>query len=216
MASQKSIIDPFPMDLIKCTQSGTLEHILRNLSKEINDPIICNSHLDLLIHVIDNPELQKNYKNLLKTSEQYKQWQGAMPDLKDVPLIHNYRHAKPIDIEQFNNEVIKYGHKLPVNLRLFRGGSIDNTQIQRSPLSTSLLPTVAIWHADNDKQPSNTPQISILTISTKYIKGFVYKTTGNQKFTRECEILIQGDITLKETHQLWYNGYIIKEYECLI
>lgn len=205
--------DPFPISTRKPSQ---MEIILARIKGKPKPQVITyNDQLELLRLIIENKGLgptHNAYERALQRSIKYKTWQNKMPYLKDVPNIYGFRNLKKQrnDVKKVNKEILAMGGYLSKGQVLYRGGIFREKEIEITdgPISTTLLPSVARWHA-----VEVSGEIAILKISEENsIKGFAFKTTGNQKHKREYEILLQNNIYLKQTceHDL---GLRVVEYD---
>lgn len=154
-------------------------------------------------------------ENTLKASAEYRKWQCSMPFLKDVPWIRAYRaegdHMDLADLTAVNQEVLSKGGYLQEGQILYSGGNFNTERIEiaTGPLSTSMHPSVARWHAI-----SSSGQIAILKIAaSSSVLGFVYKVTGNQKFKIEYEVLLQNGLLLNQSSACSYNGLEVRSYD---
>ena len=130
-------------------------------------------------------------------SATYKGWQKSMPYLKNVPNIHAFRNKPKYqnDVTLVDAEIVKHGACLLKGQILYRGGKFQaiDASINDGPISTSLMPSVARWHAIEVSG-----EIAILEVAEdNKIRAFAFKTTGNQKLKHEYELLLQNNISLE-------------------
>ncbi|WP_254945254.1 hypothetical protein [Cyanobium sp. AMD-g] len=148
----------------------------------------------------------------LKSSVVYKEWQRLMPCLRDVPLIRAYRRqGTEIDLSGVNQEVLCNGGFLRAGQILFSGGAFasEEVEITNGPMSTTMHPSVARWHA---KKVNG--QIAILKIAASHsVLGFVYRVTGNQMFKHEYEILLQNNLRLVQTSICCVGEFQVRSYD---
>ena len=159
-----------------------------------------SNELDVIKHVIEHygtGEADSALKNALDNSAIYKEWQDLMPYLKDVPNIHAFRN-KPKhknDVTLVNAEILQYGGYLSKEQILYRGGKFQAIDISiiDGPISTSMMPSVARWHAIEVSG-----EIAIFEVAEdNKILAFAFKTRGNQRLKHEYEILLQNNIHLE-------------------
>jgi len=150
--------------------------------------------------------------NALDSCAAYQRWQKSMPRLASVPQIRAYRtndhHMDPFAV---NQEVLIHGGYLQAGQILYRGGTFTSASIVISdgPVSTSMHPKVAWWHACK-----HSGQIAILRIAgARSVKGFVYRTTGNQNLKQEYEVLLQNHLWLEQSSIYCVNNLQVMSYE---
>lgn len=169
--------------------------------------------LDACIHEEGNGAANSAIEHALRASKIYKTWQKSMPFLKEAPNIHGFRNIKrhKNDVKEVNREILEIGGYLPLGQILYRGGDFknDNIVVSNGPISTSVLPSVARWHAIEVGG-----EIAVLRISENHaIRAFAFRSRGNQGFKQEHEVLIQNNIELKQTNTRNYLGIQIVEYD---
>jgi len=153
------------------------------------------------------------FEDALKACSIYKQWQKSMPYLKDVLQLSAYRYKKKHhnDACAINRELLSVGRYLQSGQILYRGGIFTSERIIISdgPISTSMHPSVARWHAIEVSG-----QIAILRIpKNKSVLAYPYKTSGNQRLKHEYEVLLQNNLRLEETSMHSHNGTEIRSYD---
>lgn len=158
------------------------------------------TEIDVVKHVIEHDgvgEAHSALEDALKNSATYKGWQNSMPYLRDVPNIHAFRN-KPRhtnDVTLVDAEIVECGGYLPKGQILYRGGRFQaiDSSINDGPISTSLMPSVARWHAIEVSG-----EIAIFEVAEdNKIRAFAFKTRGNQNLKREYEVLLQNNIRLE-------------------
>lgn len=158
--------------------------------------------------------MRRQIEEFLDQSPIYRIWQKSMPFLKNVPNIHQYRNQYPkCNKEAVNNEILTHGFLLSPGQILYRAGNFQRESfvINDSPISTSLLSGVALWHANTQ---DNKREIALLRVAEgARIKAFAYCTKGNQNLAQEYEILLQSDIRFRRLRTEQHNGYYLMEYE---
>lgn len=207
-------VDVFPV----CTKSPSQMSVI--LAKQsgipINHPKIYAKPHDILPEIIsNNGNCAENsaVKDALLKSDVYKVWRKSMPRLKDVPNISNYRNgAKHLnDVDEINKEILATGAFLPKNQLLYRGDVFREEVIsyKDGPISTSMMPSVALWHA---REVSG--DVAILRIAQEHsIQAFVFGVTGNQRNTQEFEVLLRTNIFLQRTNEMVIPGMRVVEYD---
>lgn len=205
--------DLFPISTKQPNQRDIL--LAKAQGEPAPESITYNDPLEVLRVIIENDGLgpaHSAYEDVLRDSKVYKTWQKQMPYLKDVPNIHGFRNKKwhKIDVTEVNKEILSIGAYLPKGQMLYRGGNFQNREIHINdgPISTSLMPSVARWHAVEVME-----EVAILRISEENsIKCYVYRSSGNQKHKKEYEVLLQSNIKLKSIRE--HNmGLRVVEYE---
>ena len=136
-----------------------------------------------------------------------------MPFLKDVPNIHKFRNLPKhkININLVNNEIILFGGYLTQGQILYRGGNFQakDTTIDNDPISTSIMPSVARWHAIKVSG-----EIAMLEIAESNItRAFAFKTKGNQRLKDEYEVLLQNSLRLEYVKTSNHNNMQIHEFK---
>ena len=171
--------------------------------------------IEELIRTGGTGETHNAVENTLKASTEYRRWQQSRPFLKNVPQIHAYRtegdHMDHAALAAVNQEVIRTGGYLQEGQILYSGGNFNSESIEilDGPLSTSMHPSVARWHAIN-----RGGQIAILKIAASgSVLGFVYKATGNQRLKIEYEVLLQNDLRLNQSSICNLNGLEVRSYD---
>lgn len=171
---------------------------------------------DILPEIIsNNGNCAENnaFEDALLKSDVYKVWRKSMPRLKDVPNISNYRNrAKHLnDVDEVNKEILATGAFLPKNQLLYRGDVFREEVVsyKDGPISTSMMPSVALWHA---REVSG--DVAILRIAQEHsIHAFVFGATGNQRNTQEFEVLLRTNIFLQRTNEMVISGMRVVEYD---
>lgn len=184
-------------------------------TRELRPMHIFDSHDKLLAEIIrcdGTDDAKSAVERKLQESPVYKNWQKSMPYLKQVPKIHDYRHQKRrIDLVAVNEELMNNGGFLQQGQILFRGSNYapDQTLITNTPISTSMHPSVAVWHARRNKG-----HLSILQVAaSKAILGFAYKVYGNQKHKGEYEVLLQSNLRLEQTSRCIIDNFEVRSYD---
>lgn len=151
-------------------------------------------------------------ESALKGSSIYKDWQRGMPFLKDVPNIRAFRTQKKakVDTNLVNSEIRQRGESFMIGQVLYSGGDFKSKKIcvSNGPISTTVNPSVAWWHA---KEING--EIGVLRICSEKIKGFAYSINKNQIHHGEFEVVLQNNITLNEIRRLNIGGIGVVEYE---
>ena len=192
--AQQSSQGPPPATRIFCSPEALIEEIIRTEG---------------------TGETHNAVEKILKASTEYRKWQKTMPLLRGVPQIHAYRtegdHMDHAALATVNQEVLSTGGYLQENQILYSGGNFNSESIEilDGPLSASMHPSVARWHAIKQEG-----QIAILKIAASdSVLGFAYKVTSNQKFKIEYEILLQNDLRLNQTSMCSFNGLEVRSYD---
>ena len=195
--AQQSSLEPPPATRIFCSPEALIEELIRTEG---------------------TGETHNAVENILKASTEYRKWQQSMPLLRDVPRIHAYRtegdHMDHAALAAVNQEVLTTGGYLQEDQILYSGGNFNSESIEilDDPLSTSMHPSVARWHAIN-----RGGQITILKIAASdSVLGFAYKVTGNQKLKIEYEVLLQNDLRLHQTSMCSFNGLEVRSYDATL
>ena len=192
--AQQSSQGPPPATRIFCSPEALIEEIIRTEG---------------------TGETHNAVEKILEASTEYRKWQKSMPLLRGVPQIHAYRtegdHMDHAALATVNQEVLSTGGYLQENQILYSGGNFNSESIEilDGPLSASMHPSVARWHAIKQEG-----QIAILKIAASdSVLGFAYKVTSNQKFKIEYEILLQNDLRLNQTSMCSFNGLEVRSYD---
>ncbi|ELR64465.1 hypothetical protein C942_02489 [Photobacterium marinum] len=174
---------------------------LRQLKKteKINDPC------EFLLHTINNyghSGLIYNYREQILSSLEFRDVKRLTPYLKDIPSTNRYRNIPQRAIlSDVNAEIRDFGSYLAENQVLFHGGSttIDQQIITDRPLSTTLCPQIALWHAENDFLPNRnlTPVIWILTVSQEIKKKAIIFRKAGSNMEHEFEVLLESGVFIK-------------------
>lgn len=208
------LIDLFPLT--------TRPHSCHDLSladagiKALREIKIFESPISLIKAIIDSDgtgEAATALDDALKSSAKYKAWQKSVPKLKDVPNLKAYRTQKKNknDIGAINTELENIGAFLSSGQILYRGGHFPSEEfiIDRDPVSTSMHPSVARWHALTASK-----QIGVLRIvHSGSVVAFPYGTSGNQQLKQEFEVLLQGGLLFRQISSQNYGGLDIKFYD---
>ncbi len=135
-----------------------------------------------------------------------------MPYLKDVPNIHNYRISRNFNQKLLDEEIINKGGLLSSRQILCRGGAFkaEDMAIQDKPISTTTMPSVAVCHANK----ASTKTVALLSIAENFkIRAYIFKTKGNQRHTREYEVLLQNNLKLTYKESVQYGNMNILKYD---
>ncbi len=193
-------------DLLNVLPVTTPEHTAQELAfaqagiNPLRTITTFHNEIDVVMHVIEHDgtgEADSAFEDALKNSAIYRGWQNLMPFLKDVPNIHAFRN-KPKhknDVTLVDAEIVQCGGHLPKGQILYRGGNFQtfDTIINDGPISTSMMPSVARWHAIKVSG-----EIAIFEVAEdNKIRAFAFKTRGNQKLKHEYEVLLQNNIRLE-------------------
>jgi hypothetical protein len=152
-------------------------------------------------------------KDSLQKSKIYKSWQHGMPFLKDVPIMKKFRSGRlsADDLHKANDVILTHGMWLPAGQILYRGGDFasETITITDGPISTTLIPSVAWWHAAEVHG-----QIAALRIiEPESIRAFVFSSRGHQRLKHEHEVLLQNQIILSRVSKHEVSGLVIFEYD---
>ena len=152
-------------------------------------------------------------EDALRASLVYKSWQQAMPFLKDVPILKKFRSEKlrSSDLNAVNHAILTHGMFLPAGQILYRGGNFggDNLNLTDGPVSTTLLPSVARYHAIEVKG-----QIAVFRVmESNSIRAFVFSSRGHQNLKHEHEILLQNELMLSQPFTCLVGEISVIEYE---
>ena len=211
---QLTLLNIFP---VVTRQWSSLDiQLAKFCGQPVPQPIRYNHPIDLIKAVIEDEGLKASgsaIEDTLRQSKIYKEWQKAMPKLKDVPGIHTYR-VKPkhqVEISQVSAEVLANGGYLQKGQLLFRGGDFKKHEItnEYGPTSTSMSPAVARWHA-----VKVTGEIALLRIADdNAVKAFAFRTSGNQRLKHEYEVLLQNNLRFKQTARSPFKNFQIVDYD---
>lgn len=177
------------------------------------------NEIDMVKAIIEGEGLgsaKSALEDALQSSSIYREWQRAMPCLKDVPNIHGFR-TKPKDKNNIclvNEEIEKFGGFLPKGQILYRGGdfSTNDVLVSDGPISTTTMPCVARWHAIEVSG-----SIGILRIAEHHqVKAFAFGTKGNQRLTHEFEVLVQSGVELKHVKSISHHAMNIHQYDVYV
>lgn len=159
-----------------------------------------HDEIDIVKDVIEhegNGEAHVALEKALKNSVTYSRWQQLMPYLREVPNIYAYRNEPKHknNVTLVDEEIRQFGRCLPKGQILYRGAKFQpsDTIINDGPISTSMMPSVALWHAIKVSG-----DLAVFEVAEDdRIRAFAFKTRGNQKLKHEYEILLQNDIRLE-------------------
>lgn len=168
--------------------------------------------LDAIIESGGLGDAHTAFEDALKSCAAYKRWQRSMPYLKDVPQIHAYRNRRHYkDLPAVDRAIRQQGSCLQAGQILYRGGNFTSEHISVSdgPVSTSMHPSVALWHANEVNG-----QLAILKIAApRSVLAFVFRTTGPQRLKHEYEVLLQNNLRLEQTSIRSINGMQVRSYD---
>ena len=206
------LVDPFPLFTPPHTphEVGLSEAGLRPLRplRVFQDVA---AFIDAFVGGKDSDEARVTLEDALADCDTYKQWQRSMPFLKDVPSIHAYRNRPYNDLAAVNREILRHGGYLRAGQILYRGGRFgpDKSVVTDGPMSTSMHPSVARWHASEVSG-----QIGVLRVAaSRSVLAFVYRISGNQRLTHEYEVLLQDRLYLEQNAVRNVGGIEVRTYD---
>ncbi|MBU1620267.1 MAG: hypothetical protein KJ556_11155 [Gammaproteobacteria bacterium] len=153
---------------------------------------------------------QRMLETEIHSHDQFHLWNSIVPKAKLKAAFDKYRNEyrdfKADDFAELNNVIVKTGIVLPIGQLLFHGRGDKLTSFER-PVSSSLFPQIAVWHARKHRSHE-------LTGVPIYIYAFKILGTGvtscidfgDSEFGHEYEILIQADICIHEKKNVELGG----------
>jgi len=206
------LVDPFPISTRPHTPTEVA--LAEAEPEQLRTIRVFYSSADLIDAIVEDgdrgDEARGAAESALKVCPAYKEWQRAMPCLKDVLEIHRYRRNLSKDLAAVNLEILSVGGYLCAGQVLYRGAQFTSVQIlTNEPISTSMNPSVARWHALEVGG-----QIAVLTIGASHsVRAFAYKTSGHQGLKHECEVLLQSGLRLELTTERTIHGVGVRHYD---
>lgn len=163
---------------------------------------------DFVLHTLGHyvgSGVVNEFRRQLHVHPQLRQAKAAMPYLKDSAPLKEYQRASgKFTADTLNTEVRHFGRFIAPGQVLFHGGSCRPSEVAtfvtNKPLSTSLCPQIAAWHAYNDLLPAPNPAPAIWILSAPYgnRKAVVYRK-GGAGMEHEQEVLIEAGSTISPT-----------------
>lgn len=134
-------------------------------------------------------------RNFMEMNSDYRGWQDSMPKLKDVPNLHKYRNSKKTAaiLQGAEKEIQAHGDTLDADQFIFRGSG-HKTMPANTPISTSMLPSVAVRFAIDTKG-----EVWVLRVSDpNVVRAFCFSTRSNQKNNMEMELLLEANLKIAQ------------------
>ncbi|QIH09766.1 MULTISPECIES: hypothetical protein [unclassified Pseudomonas] len=165
---------------------------------------------ELVIHTLHNYSLSgiiSELRRQLNAHPHLRQAKSEMPYLKDSEPLRQYQKGlDKFPLATLNDEVRRHGKLLAPRQVLFHGGSCGPADVRsfvtNRPLSTSLCPQIAAWHAYNDQLPNTNPTPAIWILNAPYgnKKAVIYRK-GGAGMENEQEVLIESGATISPWRQ---------------
>lgn len=171
---------------------------------KIHTPFEAAKHM--VAQVVDE-KLNSHLQDKVDSSVSYDSWRRAMPG-QTPPAIAKYQKNFP-DYESgaVDDAISQNDFHLPVGQALFHGGMWpdpnSNSFITDRPLSTTLLPSVALRNAEHKGKAyhSGEIQLMVLTIRDPSVRSFVFRKSGTQ-LGHEHEVLLPSGVELTIQNRL--------------
>lgn len=161
------------------------------------------------LHGLIAPE-QRRLETQIQSHGQFHVWNNVVPQTKLKAAFDRYRNEyqdfKADDFTELNDAIVILGTELPTGQFLFHGRGDKLTSFER-PISSSLFPQKAIWHARKHRnfELNGVPiYIYAFKILGAGVTGCI--DFGDSEFGHEYEILIQADICIHEKKTVSLGG----------
>ena len=158
---------------------------------------------------------QRRLETQIHSHDQFYVWNNVVPQAKLKAALDRYRNEyqdfKADDYAELNNAIVTLGTEIPAGQFLFHGRGDKLTSFDR-PMSSSLFPQKALWHARKHRsfELNGVPiYIYAFKILGTGVTGCI--DFGDSEFGHEYEILIQADICIhvKKTVELGGDVFLI-------
>ncbi|WP_025565824.1 hypothetical protein [Psychromonas sp. SP041] len=135
--------------------------------------------------------------NKLGLVDPYVSLRSAYMDYRD-----NYRNYSTDDFDNLNKEIMGRGIELQKDTVLFHGRGNELGETVR-PISSSIHPSIAIWHARKHRnfELAGQPVFIYALNATKESMLKVCVDFSDIKFGHEYEVLLQSGIVIKELNR---------------
>ena len=165
---------------------------------KISTPLEAAKHM--VIKAVDE-KLNSHLQHEIDSSSSYDSWRRAMPS-RTPPAIAKYQKDFPdYDSSAVDHAISQNDFHLPLGQTLFHGGMWpnfgSNSFVTDRPLSTTLLPSVALRNAEHKGKAYHAGEIQlmVLTIRDPSIRSFVFRKSGT-RLGHEHEVLLPSGINL--------------------
>jgi hypothetical protein len=144
-------------------------------------------------------ELQSRVEHRWLGSNEYKNWQAAMPAKTPPELKLQQSDPSKCDPSNISNLINSSGDLLSKGQFLFHAGTMPSQKsCTTNPLSTSISPGPAfnngLWRGKAGH--AGILDLGVLQIASDDVGAFVYKHRGNVKFKQELEVLLPSGVWL--------------------
>ena len=165
---------------------------------KISTPLEAAKHM--VTKAVDE-KLNSHLQREIDSSGSYDSWRRGMPS-QTPPAIAKYQKDFPdYDSRAVDDAISQNDFHLPLGQTLFHGGvwpnSSSNSLVTNRPLSTTLLPSVALRNAEHKGKAYHAGEIQlmVLTIKDPSIRSFVFRKSGTL-LGHEHEVLLPSGIKL--------------------
>jgi len=166
--------------------------------------------------VIRNLYVEQLKGNNVRLEREYEYQLNLCPNVNELCLVEpylslhsvymdyrdNYRNYSTDDFDNLNKEIMSRGIELQKDIVLFHGRGNELSETVR-PISSSIHPSIAIWHARKHRNFELAGQpVFIYTLNVaKESMLKVCVDFGHIKFGHEYEVLLQSGIVIKELNR---------------
>lgn len=166
---------------------------------------VISTPLELAEHFLEHPadaRLIRAMEDALQQSAQHAEWRRAMPKKTPKELTTYQREFSRADMVAVDSAIHEHGCLIPPGQTLFHAGMWPATASAMlttdRPLSTTLLPSVALRNAEWGGKAYRAGQLHLWVLHIEVaVKAFVYRTSGTQ-LGHEAEVLLQAGVRLEK------------------
>jgi hypothetical protein len=165
------------------------------------------------VEVLRNLYVEQLKGSNVRLEREYERKFEQCPNIKQLGLVEpysslhsvymdyreNYRSYSIAEFDNLNEEIINRGIELQIGSVLFHGRGNELSKTRR-PISSSVHPSIAIWHARKHRNFELAGQ-PIYIYVLNVIKEFQLKACvdfSDIEFGHEYEVLLQSGIAIKE------------------
>lgn len=184
-----------------------------NFPAKLRKVEVIETPYELVISALNeaNSSIISKFRDYIEAVRNYEKAKQHCHPLQDIPCSAEYQsHPERANIFFLNEEIKKKGVHLWGGQVVFHGGSCPDNPldsfITNKPLSTSFCPSIASWHAYNDRlgkwdpqktsvpEETENPAIWILEISPFCPKKAIIFPEGGANMADEMEVLFEEGI----------------------
>ena len=172
--------------------------IKNQLLGRISNPVEAAKHM---VEEAVDEKLNSHLQDGIDSSSSYDSWRRAMPRQTPPAIAKYQKHFPDYDSSAVDDAIFQIDFRLPLGQALFHGGiwpnSSSNSLVTDRPLSTTLLPSVALRNAEHKGKAYHAGEIQlmVLTIRDLSIRSFVFRKSGTL-LGHEHEVLLPSGIKL--------------------